>query len=402
MLPCIRVTLLWLAILVHGPAMSAPSEPASIDRSQLEAATILAGDYLVSQANKDGSFVYRINMDPAVLLKFDYNWLRHAGALYALADFYNATRRPDIVPVIVKGAAYMQRRAIGWVDHLPGSLAVWSDPKITGSSSPRTAKLGGAGLALVALTALERIKPGTVATDLQTGLARFILAMQKPDGSFYSKYTPGTGGRSDKWTSLYYPGEAALGLTMLYEQDKNPDWLEGARKTLRFLSASRKGKTEVPADHWALIATGRLWPHLDGNDRKMFKQHARQVVTFILSQQFWREDSIAHGGFNRAARTAPAATRLEGLLAAERLFRDEPEFHRRLHIAMSWGIRFLLRTQIKSQRYKGAIPRSPLRIQSSHPDAVKFNTRASEVRIDYVQHALSAFIGYARFLALTD
>ena len=351
----------------HGSAVAAPKAPAKIDKTQLEEATLLAGDYLISQANKDGSFVYRINMNPDVLLRFNYNWLRHAGALYSLAEFHDATRRPDIVPVITAGAAYMQRRAIAWVDEFPGSLAVWTDPKITGSSQPKTAKLGGAGLGLVALTALEKIKPGTVAKDLQAGLARFILAMQKPDGSFYSKYTPATGGRDDRWTSLYYPGEAALGLTMLYEQDKNPDWLAGARKTLHFLSASRKGKSKVPADHWALIATGRLWPHLDEGDRQIFKRHARQVVSLILSQQIWQQGSISHGGFTPDARTAPAATRLEGLLAAEALFRDEPEFHKQLNIAISWGIGFLLRAQVKFDRYKGAVPRSPARIRSSHP-----------------------------------
>lgn len=396
---------LWGLLLVlvgYNPAVSAPKAPAKIDKSQLEAATVLAGDYLISQASKDGAFVYRINMNPDVLLRFSYNWLRHAGALYSLTDYYHATLRPDIIPVIVNGAGYMQRRAVGWVDQFPGSLAVWSDPQITGSRSPKTAKLGGSGLGLVALTGLELIKPGTVARDLQTGLARFILAMQKPDGSFYSKYTPETGGPSDKWTSLYYPGEAALGLAMLYEQDKNPDWLAGARKTLQFLSASRKGKTEVPADHWALIATGRLWPHLDKGDRKMFKQHARQVVVFILSQQIWREGQVTRGGFAPDGRTSPTATRLEGLLATEILFRDEPEFHNQIRVAISWGIDFLLRAQVKNGRYKGAIPRSPVQIQSSHPDAIKFNTRATEVRIDYVQHALSAFIGYFRLLSLEN
>ncbi len=391
--------LLLLLLAGSSPSAADPKALAKIDRSELEAATLLAGDYLISQANKDGSFVYKVNMNPAVLLRFSYNWLRHAGALYSLTDFYDATRRPEIIPVIVAGAAYMQRRAIGWVDQFPGSLAVWSDPRITGSSSPKTAKLGGAGLALAALTGLERIRPGTVAKELQTGLARFILAMQKPDGSYYSKYIPETGGPDDKWTSLYYPGEAALALTMLYEQDNNPDWLEGARKTLHFLSASRKDQAEVPPDHWALIATGRMWPHLDSRDRKVFKRHARQVVELMLSQQVWPTGLITYGGFTRDGRTTTTATRLEGLLAAERLFRDEPEFHNRIRIAISWGIRFLVNAQVKDNRYKGAMPRSTMRIQSSHPDAMKYNIRVSEVRIDYVQHALSAFIGYVRLLA---
>ena len=86
----------------------------------------------------------------------------------------------------------------------------------------------------------------------------------------------------------------------------------------------------------------------------------------------------------------------------EMLFRDEPEFHNRINIAISWGIEFLLRAQVKSGRYKGAIPRSPARIQSTDPRAVRFNTKATEVRIDYVQHALSAFIGYKRLLGLKN
>lgn len=394
--------LLLLLLAGYSPSAADPKASAKIDRSELEAAAILAGDYLISQANKDGSFVYKINMDPSVLLKFRYNWVRHAGALYALADFYDATRRPDIVPVIVAAAAYMQRRAIGWVDQFPGSLAVWSDPQVTGSRSLKNAKLGGSGLGLVALTALERIKPGTVASDLQTGLARFIRSMQKPDGSFYTRYIPEAGGPNDNRTSLSSPGEAALGLTMLYEQDKNPDWLAGARKTLHFLSASRKDKAEVPADHRALIATERMWPHLVQRDRKVFKRHARQVVEFILSQQIRQEGLITRGGFAPDGRTAPTATRLEGLLAAEILFRDEPEFHSRIRTAISWGIHYLLRAQVKSERYKGAMPRSPTRVQSSHPDAIKFNARATEVRIDYVHHALSAFVGYVRLLVLEN
>ena len=82
--------------------------------------------------------------------------------------------------------------------------------------------------------------------------------MQKPNGSFYSKYIPTEGGRWDKWKSLYYPGEAALGLLMLYELDPSPLWLKAAVDALVYLASSRAHKTEVEADHWVLLAAAKL------------------------------------------------------------------------------------------------------------------------------------------------
>ena len=56
--------------------------------------------------------------------------------------------------------------------------------------------------------------------------------MQKEDGTFYSKYIPAEGGRSVRWTSLYYPGEAALGLLMLYEKDPSAAWIQAAANAI--------------------------------------------------------------------------------------------------------------------------------------------------------------------------
>lgn len=395
-----RSALTGLALLLlagSAGAGTAPSAPAPVDRAQLARATSLAADYLLAQVQPDGSFVYRINVDPAVEVRRRYNWLRHAGTLYSLADYYQVSKKPHVATAITRAANHMRTTAMAPVTRFPGAWAVWTDPKVTGSKPPGSAKLGGAGLGLVALTALQDIIPRSVPARELAGLARFIVAMQKPDGSYYSKYIPDRGGPNDDWVSLYYPGEAALGLTMLYEQDGNRDWLDGARKTLHFLSASRKGQAKVPADHWALIATARLWPHLGEADRAVFRRHARQVVNFMLSEQVWEAGSIANGGFTPDGRTTPTATRLEGLLAAEFLFRDEPAFHRSIHVAITWGMRFMLRAQIQQGRYKGGVRRAIARIRSSHPDATKFNRRATEIRIDYVQHALSAFIQFRKF-----
>ena len=119
-------------------------------------------------------------------------------------------------------------------------------------------KLGGTGLGLVALLSMEKINPGT--TDIETlrKLGEFILFLQKDDGSFYSKYVPSTVGKDDRWTSLYYPGEAALGLVMLYEYDPQPQWINHAVNVLTYLANLRKNDKKVPPDHWALLATVKI------------------------------------------------------------------------------------------------------------------------------------------------
>ena len=66
---------------------------------------------------------------------------------------------------------------------------------------------------------VERTMPGTTPVEFLRRLGNFLLFMQNKDGGFYSKFIPEKGGRDDSWTSLYYPGEAALGLIMLSEKD---------------------------------------------------------------------------------------------------------------------------------------------------------------------------------------
>ena len=69
---------------------------------------------------------------------------------------------------------------------------------------------------------------------------------------------------------------------------------------------------------------------------------------------------------------------------------------KRIDSAVYRGIAFLLNAQIKEGPFAGAFPRSVGRLNQNTPEAKEFNNRATEVRIDYVQHALSAMIQYLR------
>jgi hypothetical protein len=74
---------------------------------------------------------------------------------------------------------------------------------------------------------------------------------------------------------------------------------------------------------------------------------------------------------------------------------EEAELRQRITAAIHHGIAFLRRSQIQKGKYAGGIPRAIRLLPDTHPRySPSFNYRATEIRIDYVQHALSAMIQY--------
>jgi hypothetical protein len=194
---------------------------------------------------------------------------------------------------------------------------------------------------------------------------------------------------------------------MLYEIDPDLRWLEAAARGIGYLAHTRKLTEDVPADHWALIATDKLLPKLDilrkpYVERQELIDHARQILEVMLSQQKTTlEDPDVIGSFLEDARTTPTATRLEGMLAALRFLpNDLTDLRSRLERACELGIAFLMRNQIHEGPLKGGMPRAA-RYLSEIEKNDKFNARVGEVRIDYVQHALSAMMDYQTYVKST-
>ncbi len=390
------------ALNLNQAGVSIAAKPADEIRApELKNAIHSAALYLAKICDKNGKFTYRINLNPKVNVNPKYNMLRHAGTLYAMATYVQKYPHTEVHAACNRAAHFLKEKSLAPVDKRADLLAVWSYPEITRRNAPVQAKLGGTGLGLVALLSLEKISPGTTSRDVLRGMGRFILYMQKQDGSFYSKYIPQKGGRDDSWTSLYYPGEAALGLLMLYEYDPSPLWLEGAAKAISFLAQSRKNKTTVPADHWALLATARLLPVYGLSSQPVPRtdilRHAEKICKTILANPAGvLSDTAAAGALTRDGSVCPTATRLEGILAAFTFLQsNNPPLSAQISSAAHDGIAFLIRAQILSGQHAGAFPRAVRPLPSGHPrfDA-SFNRRATEIRIDYIQHALSALMQY--------
>jgi hypothetical protein len=371
-----------------GSGQTPPNSAAALSK-----AIDLSAGYLERACDARGRFAYRV--DPTSGREsHSYNIIRHAGAVYSLAMLNRFHPDGKATETMIRAGSFLRTN---YLSAGPGEdmFAVWSKP--AGVGLARVADLGATGLGIVALTSIQRAKPNEIPVSELEGMGRFLTFLQKSDGSFYSKYRVDTGPVKG-WQSLYFPGEAILGLVSLYEVDDDRQWLVAAGKGLSYLARSRAAMREVPPDHWALIATAQFLPYYEQSgcpaSREELLRHAVQVCRSLLAGQISNAaEPDLDGSFSPDGRTAPTATRLEGLLAAlEFLPRDDPSGLRTaIYTAVQSGINFLLRAQIKSGPYAGGMPGA---ITRGNAGVKQPEPRASDVRIDYVQHALCAFLRY--------
>jgi hypothetical protein len=535
------------------PVVPFDETDAGIDKllGELDAFVSNAVSYLVKISHTTdqdpkfpGRFTYqadlRDKLTPSLLNNYwenheqpEYNLLRHNGAVYALSQAYHrneerkktSTNNSDtfkksiddqqdaIGSTIERAVEYLRDNALLPVPgHKDTWLAAWerTDPEDP-HSEPETAKLGGAGLAMIALGKLKEIKPDSVCETELRKLGAFVEMLQDPEeGSFTCKYEWRTG-LNDEFVSLYYPGEAALGLVTLAEleltieaeprrivtsaelelehqhhdyhhhkgsggattDEKNSKrWIRVATKALLYLEGLRRDQDleEIEPDHWALLATARLLPILEqqkqdlaaGSREKMqadleywlIYDHGVRVANAIVADHTTVGLSKHKGCFTYDSRTCPTATRLEGL--CEYLFRHKMKdglqrrndltflkslscFHDLMAVAamtfisdrevffggdsdatellkdrmerdVGMGIRFLLDAQQKNNHneMRGAVPgmyngRKPVVSSSragenSNDESEDENYDLAEVRVDYVQHSMSAVMAYEKFL----
>jgi hypothetical protein len=402
------LTIATMLMFTALPELIAPQHPIPASRDGRQAGLIgapapnlsraidLAADYLERACGMNGRFAYRVDTTSG-RQSSSYNIVRHAGAMYVLGMFNNSHPDPQAVNAMIRAAGFLRVNYIG-PDARSNTLVVWSRPLPMKSD----AGLGASGLGLAALASVQQARPNTVPLEQLQALGRFILYLQKDDGSFTSKYLPDSGPSSD-WQSLYYPGEAALGLIALDEIDHSNEWLTAAGRALSYLARSREGAREVPPDHWALIATAKFLPHINEiptrdrvsccASRAELVAHAIRISRSFLQDQIANSpDARLNGGFDPRGGTTQTATRLEGLLATlEFLPAEDAALRAQIEAAAKSGIEFLLRAQIATGPYAGGMPQTVLGDGSDPKNA---ELRGSDVRIDYVQHALSAWLRY--------
>jgi hypothetical protein len=175
-------------------------------------------------------------------------------------------------------------------------------------------------------------------------------------------------------------------------------------KGLSYLAELRADTGESGSDHWALLSTAELFDVAGHNHhlpREMLINHSLQISHVMLERSLVPQPLPEMEGalFPRGAVT-PTATSLEGLLAALRYLPADHPIVPHIESAAHRGIDFLIRAQVKDGPYAGALPHAIARLpeDGSDPKTAEFNRLQAEVRIDYVQHAMSAMIQYLQWI----
>lgn len=364
----------------------------SLDIDKLDNCILLAMLYISRNTTESGKYVYRSNTD--VQTRYSdkqYSSLRHAGTLYSMYLCETLLGNTAIQNKRFAASEYFIKNYVKRVNS--DMYGVVSKP--FEEAPVLLATSGGTGLGLIALSNL--LEENRISKTILQKMGNFLLFMQNEFGDFWPSYEFGTKTRSKLHAARYYPGEACLGLLYLYDTDKDEKWLNAAKKGI--LRLAELGAA-IPAeklkfDHWGLLAIQKLYSlpeiELTTAQKLLISAYLEKNSLLVIENQNLDSDAENYGSYKSIRSLCGNATIMEGLIAA---YHTVPSnvLKTRILNSVSAGIEFLAKYQVKDGSREGGIPGT---YKWNNFDAVKSD---KEIRIDNVQHALSAFAAYKLIL----
>jgi hypothetical protein len=192
---------------------------------------------------------------------------------------------------------------------------------------------------------------------------------------------------------FYYPGEATLGLLRLYRLDRQPKLLEAARKAADFLVYQRDGQEDEEHqihDHWLSYVLLDLYRE---TKEPAYAGHAFKIARAIVKKEsIGDKPAPDYAGSFKQGQSTPTSTRLESLAA-------DLELSRLMGMNHVWldGPAMRLACFMRGQQFDANSS-----YFTKRPDKAVGGLRESliinDIRIDYVQHAMCAWLHFARVL----
>jgi hypothetical protein len=360
--------------------------PAQATPDVLLAAVRRGADYLARVVNAQGRYVYLYHPvgdrdDPS------YGWLRHAGTTYALLEAYEEFGTPLYLAQAERALAYLK-------SHLH------DDPTCQGkyildTDDEEQQKVGGAGLALLAFAKHAAVTGKRDELETMRALARSIMAQQYQDGHFRANADlERASDKKLKREPVYYVGEGVLALVRLYAIDPSEAYLDAARRGADWVVHVRDAyvsEDNQEHDHWISYALNDLYRVVHDD---AYIEHAAKIARAIRAKEHQNGNAPAPDwvGTFYDAQTTPGATRLEAFDADIALarFAGKPE---------TWlvGPAKEIAASMLGQQY-GEDNDYWLENPAKALGGVRESLYVQDIRIDYVQHSMSAWLHLARLL----
>lgn len=366
-----------------------PPEPApELTRAALRSSVLAAGGYLARAVQPDGSYRYETNAIDGHDSE-GYNWPRHAGATWFLAESALYSRDPSMLAALARAA------------HRLAEGALVSCGKHRCVAEGDRADLGSSALGLLALS---EIVNGGLMPELRPAvreLAAFIRSQQRPDGEFMHFYDRVKNEPIDEQV-LYYTGEASFALGRAARVTHDPRDVEAASRALDHLVTYPSWYVGwhyyYNAEHWTCHALEELWQRAPNKKALRF---CLDWMAAVKKTAIWnREASPEYDGATSAGPLVPPAvvgtsTRMEAAVATlntARMAGVSPKELASLEEAIDYGLRFLMHFQLNPG--PSHLMWSPGTMLGGFPSTPTDLT----VRIDFPQHAGTGLLAYLRDL----
>lgn len=220
-----------------------------VDDAYVENILEKATDFLMAQVKEDGSFIY------GIYPRFDneienYNIVRHASTIWSLVCRYRMTQDDALKKTIECTIDYMLKYVIE-KDANTAYLYEEKDDEI---------KLGGCGMAVVAMTEYMDATGSTKYQDVCCKLGNGILSMLDQDEGTYYHVLNGDFTPKEEFRTIYYDGEATFALCRLYTLTGDENWMNAARSAVdHFIEADY---TQYK-DHWIAYSMNEITKSVD-------------------------------------------------------------------------------------------------------------------------------------------
>jgi hypothetical protein len=364
----------------------------NLRREDVREAIIAGAKYLARAVSPEGRFRYTVRAPTNEELP-GYDWPRHAGATYFLAQVAGMTHDQALADAARRAAMLMTASGLSTCGEFP---CVGEENAIG---------LGSTALAVVALAEIVERKIEPSMAFALPGLVRFLRSQQRPDGEFMHYYDR-SARRPIDTQGLYYSSEATLALAKAYGITKDPADLEAAVRALRYLVGPAWSffgdRYYYGEEHWTCQAISVLWPHAP--DRKALDfclgwQAFGRAIQQREGDSFFDADGSIGVGPVVTPRLTPVASRCEAAIATLDVARKAGVAAEEIAVVdeqLRRALALLLRQQLRPG------PRHLFK----EPEAVEGAMPGSEVdwelRIDYTQHTGSALVRWYELAESAD